>query len=212
MSENKQKQTLASKLAKIGYEIGKIDKSGINREQKYNYIEYSVVAGRIRELLDKYHVIIVPSVQEVHTDEVQSKYGNKGYHYVVTMQFNIFDGEDDEGFSATWRGEATDFGDKGINKAITSGTKYFLMRLFNISEKGDEDNDSTTPEQITSINPLPKFTQAQIAGAKIKLGTTTSLEQLREVYRTLGEIGKSKEIISYCEELKIKLQEKDNNV
>lgn len=147
MSEEKKPLTLAAKLARIGKEIGAVDKSGVNQIQRYKYIEYSVVAGRIRELFDIYRVIIVPSVMDYKADEVSNSKGGNGYHYLLTMNFCLINGDDPEdNFNATWVGEATDYGDKGINKAETSGTKYFLMRLFNVSEKNEEEADSKSPE------------------------------------------------------------------
>ena len=76
MSESKTetKMSLAAKLARIGKEIGRVEKSGTNQQQNYNYIEYGMVAGRIRELFDEYGVIIIPSVKEITVDEITNKY------------------------------------------------------------------------------------------------------------------------------------------
>lgn len=203
MSEVK---TLASKLAAIGKEIGAVDKSGKNQQQNYNYIEYGVVAGRIRELFDKYHIIIVPNVDNVSTDQIENKYGNKGYHFVLTMTFTLINGDDKEDREvASWAGEASDFGDKGINKAETAGTKYFLMRLFNISEKGD-DNDANSVE-ISSTRARSRFNDSEIATAKLKLGACLDMESLKETYKSLGEISKDSEIIKYTNEIKKQIGE-----
>lgn len=201
MSEVK---SLASKLASIGKEIGAVDKSGKNQQQNYNYIEYGVVAGRIRELFDKYHVIIIPSVDSVSTDQIENKYGNKGYHFVLTMTFELINGDDKEDREvASWTGEASDFGDKGINKAETAGTKYFLMRLFNISEKGD-DNDANSVE-ITSTRAKSRFNDSEISMAKLKLGTCKDIDELKNTYKSLGEIANDAEIIKYTNQIKKQL-------
>jgi len=72
------------------------------------------------------------------------------------MKFTIINGEDTKDREEySWLGEATDFGDKGINKAETSGVKYFIMRLFNISEKGEADADAFSPE-MTVAKTKPK--------------------------------------------------------
>ena len=123
MADSKQQtQSLAAKLAAIGNEIGSIAKSGHNREQHYNFIEYATVAGRIRELLDKYRVIIIPSVESFDQDEVTTQRGNRGYHYVAKMKFTIINGENsDETITANWLGEATDFGDKASTRPRHQG-------------------------------------------------------------------------------------------
>lgn len=199
-------QSLASKLAAIGNEIGKIDKTGRNQQQNYTYIEYGVVAGRIRELFDKYKVIIIPNVDNIQQDEITNKYGGKGYHYILQMSFTLINGdcpEDQE--VATWAGEASDYGDKGINKAETAGTKYFLMRLFNISEKGDEDADAQTPAEMKETRPASKFSRQTLAEAKLRLGMAADIAELKSVYTSLGEVAKDPEIIKFKDEMKGKL-------
>lgn len=199
-------QSLASKLAAIGNEIGKIDKTGRNQQQNYAYIEYGVVAGRIRELFDKYKVIIIPNVDNIQQDEITNKYGGKGYHYILQMSFTLINGdcpEDQE--VATWAGEASDYGDKGINKAETAGTKYFLMRLFNISEKGDEDADAQTPAEMKETRRASKFSRQTLAEAKLRLGMAADIAELKSVYTSLGEVAKDPEIIKFKDEMKGKL-------
>lgn len=150
MSENNAKMSLASKLAAIGDEIGVTAKTGKNEQQKYDYIEYAIVSGKIRNLFSKHKVIILPQVDDYEVKEVTNKYGNAGYHYTLRMSFLIKDGESDESFERKWLSESIDFGDKSINKAETAGTKYFYMRLFNVSEKGEQEADKVTPEIVAS--------------------------------------------------------------
>lgn len=211
--ETKKSMTLASKLAAIGKEIGAVDKSGKNTQQNYNYIEYGVVAGRIRELFDKYHIVIVPSVENVNQDEVTNKFGGKGYHYLLEMSFTIVNGDDTEDkMISKWIGEATDYGDKGINKAETAGTKYFLMRLFNVSEKGEVEADGESPAPMTETRSKGassgfsgRYTKADVDEAKVKLSMAKDVDELKIVYAKLGGIMLDKEIIAYKNELKEKL-------
>lgn len=142
VAEEKPKRTLAAKIAAISKDLGVIKKGGHNKEQHYDFIEYAAVSGKIRELLDKHGVAIIPTVTDYERDDVKSRNGATGYHYTLRMVFTVINADDPaDKIEATWMGESTDWGDKGINKAETSGTKYFYMRLFNISEKGDADND-----------------------------------------------------------------------
>lgn len=199
--------TLAAKLAKIGKEIGAVDKSGRNNEQKYNYIEYGVVAGRIRELFDKYGVIILPAVQDYSVDEITSKYGNKGYHYVLKMNFRIYNADDMDDFVETgWTGESADFGDKGINKAETSGTKYFLMRLFNISEKGEEEADEKSPEIGDTKPKVKRPSTRDISYAIDKLAQAKSLDELKDTYASFAyDIKVHRDVVAMKDEMKAKL-------
>ena len=213
MTQETKKLSLASKLAAIGKEIGAIDKSGRNFQQKYDYIEYGVVAGRIRELFDKYSIIIIPNVDSIQQDEIVTRNGGKGYHFILTMTFTLINGDDPEDREiASWSGEATDYGDKGINKAETSGTKYFLMRLFNVSEKGEMEADGVTPEPMVESRPRAvqkgfggHYSKADIDEAKVKLGVAKDVEELRATYGKLGGIMLDPEIIAFKDELKNKL-------
>lgn len=142
-------ESLTAKIAHISAKVGKIEKSGTSAGygDSYNYIEYGVVAGKLRDLLDEYKVIIYPEIKSYECQEITSQKGKAGYHYILSMHFTISNGEKlDDKMECDWLGEATDYGDKGVNKAITAATKYFIMRLLQVSEKGDEDPDSITPE------------------------------------------------------------------
>lgn len=186
MSKDDTKLSLGAKLARIGKEIGRVDKTGKNQQQRYDYIEYGVVAGRIRELFDEYRVIIIPSVVEYSQDNITTRNGGSGYHYTLKMRFQIINGDDPQDtISADWMGESADYGDKGINKAETSGTKYFLMRLFNVSEKGEEEADAKTPK-FDKSEPNPKKTSKtsvrDISYAISALEQCKTMDDLKAMY------------------------------
>lgn len=142
-------KTLARKIADISAALGAIAKDGINKEQKYAFIEYAAVAGKLRTIQAEHGVAVFPHVEDYTMNEVRSKFGAIGYHYVLKMKFKVVNADDMNDFiEQSWLGEATDYGDKGINKAETSATKYFYMRLYNISEKGEAEADNNTPEQF----------------------------------------------------------------
>lgn len=98
------KLNLYQKLAKITGEVGVIAKGGMNNEQKYAFIEYAAVAGELRGLFAKHGVVIVPTMQktaEQSRTEVTSKYGAKGEHVLVDMQFTVINADDPSERNAT---------------------------------------------------------------------------------------------------------------
>ena len=147
------------KLAEITGKIGVIDKGGKNTEQNYAFIEYAAVAGKLRTLFAEYGVLIIPRMPkstEHQREEITTKYGNKGVAILIDFTFEIVNADKpDDKFDVTWTGEAADYGDKGTNKAATSALKYYLMRQFNISEKG-EDNDEHSIDRGSSETPPAK--------------------------------------------------------
>ncbi|QHC73797.1 ERF family protein [Rathayibacter sp. VKM Ac-2805] len=150
------KMNLYQKIARITGDIGVIKKGGRNSEQNYAFIEYAAVAGELRTLFAKYGVVIVPRMQRPdrqHRADITSKNGKAGYYVLIEFHFTIVNADaPDDRFTVSWSGEAADFGDKATNKAATSALKYYLMRQFNISEKG-EDADADSPE-ISTVAPV----------------------------------------------------------
>lgn len=174
-------RTLAAKIAAISKDLGAIKKGGHNKEQHYDFIEYAAVSGKIRELLDKHGVAIIPTVTDYERDDVKSRNGATGYHYTLKMHFTVINADKmDEVIEADWMGESTDWGDKGINKAETSGTKYFYMRLFNISEKGDADNDPDSQDNSAS--------ESKPAKREYKQDPRLNFDTIRETCAAIDDI------------------------
>ena len=178
-----EKKTLAAKIAAISKDLGAIRKAGHNKEQGYDFIEYAAVSGKLRELLDKHGVAIIPSVVDRERDDITSKYGARGYHYTLKMHFTIVNADDKEDtIESDWLGESTDYGDKGVNKAETSGVKYFYMRLFNISEKSDADND---PDASSGSFEETKPTKAK---KNVKADPRLNFDTIRETCAGIDDI------------------------
>lgn len=141
---------LYQKLAAITGEIGEIKKGGRNREQGFDFIEYAAVAGKLRTLFAKYGVVVIPRMAQTknqHRENITSKAGKAGQSVLVDMTFTVVNADDpNDKFTVPWTGEAVDYGDKATNKAATSALKYFLMRQFNVSEKGDDPDEQEVGE------------------------------------------------------------------
>lgn len=169
------------KLAAITGDIGIVDKGGNNTEQKYKFIEYEAIAGKLRALFAQYGVVIVPQVKSQERAEITSKYGSKGVHTLAKMTFDVVNADKpDDRFTVEWESEAADFGDKATNKAVTAAVKYYLMRQFNISSKGDEDADAASPEIAGSGNaaPAPAAAPAPVEDKQISAAQVKYLSQI----------------------------------
>lgn len=178
-------KTIAAKIAAISKDLGAIAKTGHNKEQGFDFIEYAMVSGRIRELFDKHGLAIIPQVKEILvTENITSKYGKQGYHYILKMSFQIISADSDEVIERDWLGESTDYGDKGINKAETSGVKYFYMRTFNISEKSDTENDPDGQDNSTKNAPL-KDTETDFGAIQETVDAIDDIDSLSDYYRSL---------------------------
>lgn len=167
------------KLAAITGAIGVVEKGGTNTEQKYAFIEYAAVAGKLRTLFAEYGVVIVPRMAKFgdwNTEEITTKYGNKGINVRVPFEFEIINADDpSDSFKVDWVGEAADYGDKATNKAATAALKYYLMRQFNISEKGDDPDQNTVDRgnvnadtQRQNPTPPPPATPSKVSEGQLQ--------------------------------------------
>lgn len=167
---------LYQKLAAITGEVGPVAKGGTNTQQNYAYIEYAAVAGALRDLFAKYGVIIVPNMGERTLSPLA---GGKGTYTEIKFTFDVINADKpDERFSVEWVGESSDYGDKGTNKAATAALKYYLMRQFNVSEKGEVEADSET------INDHPPK-----VAAKPSAPERITDDQIKKLFATLGDKG-----------------------
>lgn len=150
------KLNLYQKILKITEEIGMIEKTGRNTMQNYAFIEQAQVVAELRPQLSKWGVVIMPETvsRRVERYDVVRSNGKAAtdIHANVVSRYTVINTDNpDERFTCEWdAGEAIDSGDKATNKATTASHKYFLMKLFNISDKEDADQDS--PEAAPAKN------------------------------------------------------------
>lgn len=204
-----EKKTLAAKIAAISKDLGAIKKGGHNGEQHYDFIEYAAVSGKIRELLDKHGVAIIPSVIDYERDDVKSRSGATGYHYTLKMHFTVINADDPQDrIESDWLGESTDWGDKGINKAETAGTKYFYMRTFNISEKSDADNDPDNQNNAASESKPASKKKEFKSDSRLDFNTIREtcaaiddIESLEAYWQELAQLKPSKGAVPYITEI-----------
>lgn len=189
MEGSKRPTTLAGRIAKISAEMGAIAKTGRNSEQGYAFIESGEISAQLRILQDKYGVAVFPEIESYTMNEVHNAKGRVGYHYLLNMTFKVVNVDDQTDVQVSkWLGEATDWGDKGVNKASTCGEKYFLMKLYHISEKGD-DPDQTTPDQYGKKQQAPsqktKINFALLSQVRAKLPTIETIDNLEAYWKSL---------------------------
>jgi len=177
------------KIAAITGAIGVVEKGGQNTEQKYAFIEYAAVAGKLRVLFAEYGVVIVPRMAKFdtwNTEEITTKYGSKGINVRVPFEFEIVNADrPEDSFKVEWVGEAADYGDKATNKAATAALKYYLMRQFNISEKGDDPDQNTIDRGTVNADmqrqqPAPAVAPAPQQPPKVQKITEGQLQKMTE--------------------------------
>lgn len=148
------KALLFKKMSLALAEVQRIPKTGFNKFHDYKYATEGDILDGIRPILADVGLAVFPTVEK-ETRAIYTYY-SKGYEKgsktvtKVEMMFTIACTDTGETIQTRFCGEGEDEGDKGLYKAYTGATKYFLTKTFLISS-GDitNDNEPTDPEADT---------------------------------------------------------------
>ena len=132
---------LAWKTSAVMGEVHRVRKTGRNTQQQYDFAKEGDIADMVRLLLAKYQVGFRGSVISVTRNVITSRAGNAGTEAIVRMQLTLTCATTGEVEESYWEGDATDFTDKAVPKAITACKKSWLIFRFLIST-GDEEADA----------------------------------------------------------------------
>ena len=173
--------TLAAKVLAVSRSIGAVEKNGLNQHFKFKYQAWDDVLLAVRNACVEHGVQITPNLLNYIKHDAQ--------HVVVEMKFTVRDAESDQQDEFVWFGEAKGNDDKCIQKAITSCTKYALLKYFMIPIVDDTDPDGDAPKK------------AKEEPTKVDLPSARSVFT-RKVYNDWVSIGGT---LSQFEQLKTKL-------
>jgi len=144
---------LIKKIARAIIAVGAVSEDGKSSgagERSYSYITSKTVLAVAGKALADEGVVVVPEVirSTVETLTVKTSRG-EATRYDASLDFlmTVTDGEDVKTFG--WTGMGVDYQspDKAVYKAMTSGHKYFLAKLLNLSPFGEtEDSEHEAAE------------------------------------------------------------------
>lgn len=157
---------LFARIAKVAAAVGKVEKDR-KHPQGYQYFSANAVMGHLVTAMAENGLAVIPRVlnREIITesDGIQ--------RWVIDYQFIIGD-SDGNTITVDWVGEAplkvagkggySD--DKSLGKAHTYAHKYFLMKLFMVSDVETDDLDDNVPDQKANPAPAPKAEQKPAPG------------------------------------------------
>lgn len=177
MSEN----TLAARIAQASKIVGgKLSADKTNQEQRYDYISADKILSVAGQALADAGISIIPSITGHTVAQVERAGKSPRNDATVYLTFQITDNSTD-GIVVNWIGLGSDYSvpDKAVYKAITSGHKYFLMKLLNIgagNEDGEREDEKPEPKKSASPEPLPQPSSVM------------TLEMAQEVKNSKGEL------------------------
>lgn len=155
-------QKIASALLEVG---GGGPPLGWNNDKGYTYFTAAQTQRTVLQALAKRGVIVIPQIV-AHDLELVTISGDRGdrtrYDSRIDMVMTLTDGY--ETYTAPWVGRGSDWTapDKGFYGAITSGHKYWLLKLLGIAS--DEDDIEHAPGEEGAVTG-PRRTVSTPVGA-----------------------------------------------
>ena len=174
------KQLIYEKVAKVMAEIEPIAKERKNTQQGYNFRGIDDLMNALSPLVTKHGIFpTTAKVEDLISENVTSKQGAQGWRTVRRYTFRFY-AEDGSFVETITDGEASDYGDKGSNKAYSVAYREAMFKMLvipfqteDIEEAGHEITatartaTASTPT-ATSAKPLPPRNVEQARLAKKK--------------------------------------------
>ena len=136
--------SIYAKLLEAQKSITAIAKTGHNDHFNYHFFEEREVLRVAREALNDAGLAFFYSVESVSDREVTTSRGREELLTDVFMSCTLYDAESGESVSGNAIGRGQDGQDKGINKAIVAGLKYWLLKTMMIPTDDDTERDENT--------------------------------------------------------------------
>lgn len=156
MTENNSGE-LYARIAKVTALLaGKLRADKRHEQQNYNYLSANQILQEVGNAMADNGLAVVPGVTGSQAELLEPTNKKPFFNATVTFVMYVSD-VDGNVFETPWLGMGADYTapDKATYKAITSGHKYFLMKLFNIGI-GNMDSEHDSGEPLEVRQPLPQ--------------------------------------------------------
>jgi hypothetical protein len=187
---------IVEKLIKAIFEVGAFAADKRNTDQKYDYISADQVIERGGQALAKQGLVILAAVTDsTVTITPRGEAGKFRYDVVIKFVMTVTDGE--SSLVEEWMGYGSDFvsPDKAGYKAQTSGHKYYMMKLLQISigntdseheEEPKEKEGSATSIKKKSLKDDPRMKEVIALAVQYGGSKNTKVMELMAKYADKG--------------------------
>jgi hypothetical protein len=195
---------IAQAMSAIMKEVGAIAKKDKNQAQGFNFRGIDSVVNAVSPALQKYGVIVVPSVEDYEYATVEIGRNRTAMGHVKVKVTYTFIGANGDSIKATVVGEAMDAGDKATAKAMSVAFRTALLQALSLPTD-EPDPDSSSYERSSAKDVLaPNALLTMITQA-------TTIDSLAEIgqYITTNKDSYNPELL---EQFRIKFKEQQANL
>ena len=134
---------IAQAMSAIMKDVGAIAKKDKNTSQGFNFRGIDSVVNAVSPALQKYGVIVVPSVEDYEYATVEIGRNRTAMGHVKVKVTYTFIGANGDSIKATVVGEAMDSGDKATAKAMSVAFRTALLQTLSLpTDEPDPDSQS----------------------------------------------------------------------
>ena len=168
------KLPIAQALSEVMKAVGAIAKKDKNTAQGFNFRGIDSVVNAVSPALQKFGVVVVPSVEEYDYQTVEIGRNRTAMGHVRVKVTYTFIGVNGDAIKATVVGEAMDSGDKATAKAMSVAFRTALLQSLSLPTD-EADPDATSYERSSSDDVLAP--QAILT----KIHQSSTIESLSEI-------------------------------
>lgn len=163
-------------LAQVMDDVRAVGKHDRNAHQNYNFRGIDAVVNAVGPALRTHHVVVLPRVLDVHTENVTvGRNATTMRSVTVTVEYT-FVGPEGDSLSAVSVGEAMDSGDKATPKAMSVALRTCLLQALMLpTDEPDPDSYSyDRGDHTTSATAKFNATDPSTWGAKLSAADAKS--------------------------------------
>lgn len=172
--------TVQAAIAAVMADVREVRKSERNTGMNFNFRGIDAVLNAVGPALRTHNVIVLPNVVDYTATPTTTANGKNTMHVIVKVEYT-FVGPAGDTLTATVIGEAMDYGDKAVPKAMSVAFRTALLQALALPTD-DPDPDAQSYERA------PKMTANDLLTA---ISTADTLERLsvlaREVQNHIGD-------------------------
>ena len=196
--------SIAQALSEVMKAVGGIAKKDRNQSQGFNFRGIDSVVNAVSPQLQKFGVVVVPSVEDYEYATVEIGRNRTAMGHVRVRVRYTFVGPKGDAIAATVVGEAMDSGDKATAKAMSVAFRTALLQALCLPTD-EPDPDASSYERSSSEDVLAP------SAILMKIVQATTLDALSEVGAYLSQ-SKDKYSAEQMDQFREKFSEKRNQM
>ena len=168
------KLSIAQALNEVMKAVGGIAKKDRNQAQGFNFRGIDSVVNAVSPQLQKFGVVVVPSVEDYSYDTVEIGRNRTAMGHVKVKVTYTFIGANGDAIKTTVVGEAMDSGDKATAKAMSVAFRTALLQALCLPTD-EPDPDATSYERSSADDVLAP------SAILMKIQQSSTIESLSEI-------------------------------